>query len=76
MLILFGVRTVLRALPGRATTCRRCGLFVEHLLEERATKFSVFFIPIFTLSKDYRITCTNCGERSALSRRGMKSLSR
>ncbi|MEV7135659.1 zinc-ribbon domain-containing protein [Arthrobacter sp. NPDC093128] len=74
MLLLFGLKTVLRALPARKATCRNCGRHVEHYLEERASKFTLFFIPVFTTSRTYRIACSSCGQRSSLSRRGMKAL--
>lgn len=76
MLLLFGLKTVLRALPARQATCRYCGRHGEHSLEERASKFTLFFIPVFTVSRQSRITCSNCGQRSSLSRRGMKALAR
>ena len=76
MLLLFGLKTVVRALPGRYSSCRYCGQYVEQYLEERASKFTLFFIPIFTMSRSYRITCSNCGTRSSLSKRGMKALAR
>jgi hypothetical protein len=76
MLLLFGLKTVLRALPGRHSLCRYCGQYVEQHLEERASKFTLFFIPIFTMSRSYRITCSNCRQRSSLSKQGMKALAR
>ena len=76
MLLLFGLKTVQRALPGRLSLCRSCGQYAEQHLEERANKFTLFFIPIFTMSRTYRITCSNCGQRSSLSKRGMKALAR
>jgi hypothetical protein len=76
MLLLFGLKTVIKALPGRISTCRYCGSTVEHFLEERASKFSVFFVPLLTLSRTYRITCSNCGQQSSLSKSGVKALAR
>ncbi|MFF1382238.1 zinc-ribbon domain-containing protein [Arthrobacter sp. NPDC058288] len=76
MLLLFGLKTVLRALPGRRSACRYCGQYVEQYLEERASKFTLFFIPVFTMSRAYRITCSSCGQRSSITRKGMKALPR
>lgn len=76
MLLLFGLKTVVRALPGRRSACRYCGQYVEQYLEERANKFTLFFIPVFTLSRTYRITCSNCGQPSSLSKKGMRALAR
>jgi transcription elongation factor Elf1 len=74
MFLLFGLKTVLNELPGRPATCQRCGQFVHHRLQQRATKFTLFFIPVFTTSKSYRITCSNCGQTSAIKPRQAKSL--
>ncbi|MBT2594658.1 zinc-ribbon domain-containing protein [Arthrobacter sp. ISL-72] len=76
MLLLFGIKTVQRALPGRLSTCRYCGVYAEQYLEERASKFTLFFIPVFTMSRTYFVTCSNCGQRSSLSKRGMRALAR
>lgn len=74
MFLLFGLKTVLNDLPGRPGTCQRCGQFVHHHLQERATKFTLFFVPVFTTSKTYRITCSNCGQTSAIKARDKKAL--
>ena len=74
MLLLFGFKTVHKALPGRTATCPHCGAFIHHLLEEQATRFTLFFIPVFTTSRSYRITCTNCGFVSSISARQRRAL--
>jgi hypothetical protein len=45
-------------------------------LEERATKLTLFFIPVFTTSKSYRIACSNCGQISMINSRQKKALVR
>jgi hypothetical protein len=74
LILLFGVRTTLRDLPGRMATCQYCGRFVHHHLQERANKFTLFFIPVFTTSKTFNITCTNCGQSSSIKPRQAKTL--
>jgi transcription elongation factor Elf1 len=74
MLLIFGLKTVLRALPGRMATCQYCGQYVEHHLEEHARKLTLFFIPVFTTSRKYQITCSNCGRVSTVSSRQKKEL--
>lgn len=74
MLILFGFKTVRKLLPGRAASCRYCGVFAHQHLEERATKFTLFFIPVFTTSRSYRITCSNCGATSVVNSRQKRAL--
>ena len=74
MLLLFGLKTALKNLTGRAATCQYCGRLVHHHLQERATKFTLFFIPVFTTSRTYRITCSNCGQTSSIKPRQAKAL--
>lgn len=74
MLLLFGFNTARRALPGRAATCPHCGAFIYHLLEEQATKFTLFFIPVLTVSRKFSITCTSCGYVSSISGRQKRAL--
>lgn len=74
MFLLFGLKTVLNDLPGRQATCQHCGQFVHHRLQERATKFTLFFLPLFTTSKTFRITCSNCGHASAVNARQRKAV--
>lgn len=74
MFLLFGFKTVLSDRPGRLATCQYCGQFVHHQLQERATKFTVFFIPVLTTARSYRITCSNCGRTSAIRARQKNAL--
>jgi Fe2+ or Zn2+ uptake regulation protein len=34
----------------------------------RATRFTLFFVPLFTVSKRYHVQCTNCGGVTDLTR--------
>ena len=74
MLLLFGFKTVVKALQGKAATCQYCRQVGHHHLEERATKFTLFFIPVFTTSRKYNITCSNCGYVSSISARQKRAL--
>ncbi|MFF2244382.1 zinc-ribbon domain-containing protein [Arthrobacter sp. NPDC058130] len=74
MLLLVGLNTVVKNLPGRTATCQYCGRLVHHHLQERATKFTQFFIPVLTTSRTFRITCSNCGQTSAIKPRQKKAL--
>ncbi|WP_457973607.1 zinc-ribbon domain-containing protein [Arthrobacter sp. D1-17] len=74
MFFLFGLSTKLKALPSRPATCQYCGAFTQHYLEERATRFTLFFIPVFTTSRSYQITCSNCGQRSRINSRQKRAL--
>lgn len=74
MFLLFGLKTILRDLPGRMATCQYCGMFVHHHLQERATKLTLFFIPVLTTSKSFNISCTNCGQNSTMKSRQKNAL--
>lgn len=74
MLFIFGVKDVVRALPGRQTTCRNCGRAVQHYLDEHARKFSLFFIPVFTTSRTYQLTCSHCGWVSSMNAQERRAL--
>ncbi len=74
MLLIFGLKSVVRAMPGRAANCRNCGQFVQHYVDEHARKFTLFFIPVLTTSRKYQTTCSNCGWVSSLSPRELNSL--
>ena len=76
MFILFGFSTKVRELPSRAAACQYCGAFAQQYLEERATRFTLFFIPVFTTSRSYQLTCSNCGGRSKISGRQKNALVR
>lgn len=74
MLIVFGFKTVFRVLPGRMLACRYCGITALQHLEERANKFTLFFIPVFTTSRSYQMVCSNCGGSTSLSRDELKAI--
>ncbi|MBT1001658.1 zinc-ribbon domain-containing protein [Paenarthrobacter sp. DKR-5] len=75
MILLFGFRTIYRRLFARPDRCRNCGQYVPQELLERATKFSVFFIPLFTISRNYETRCSNCGYGFPVSRREKETMS-
>ncbi|MBT2566297.1 zinc-ribbon domain-containing protein [Arthrobacter sp. ISL-85] len=76
MILLFGLKKILRRLPGRMATCQHCGQFVQHHPEERATKLTLFFIPVLTTSRAFNITCTHCGQNSTVKSRTWNALLR
>jgi len=75
MFLLFGLKTAIRELPGRMATCQYCGQFAHHHLQQRATKLTLFFVPVFTTSKSYTIICTHCGRPSTITTRQKNALS-
>ena len=74
MFILFGFKTAVRHLFSSSTTCQYCGQHAAQRVEERATRFTLFFIPLFTTRRRYGTTCSNCGGSTELSRREKEAL--
>lgn len=76
MFFLFGLKTVTKEVPGRPASCQYCHAFAHHHLAERATRLTVFFVPVFTTARSYRISCSNCGRTSSISSRQKNRLAR
>lgn len=74
MFILFGFKTAVKLLFSRPDTCRYCRQHAAQRVEERATKFTLFFIPLFTTRRRYQQTCDNCGGATELSKREKAAL--
>jgi transcription elongation factor Elf1 len=66
-MIIVGFRSYVRALAIVTLVCGRCGSTAAHRLIERTRKFTLFFIPLFPVSKSRVITCTACGQASAVT---------
>jgi hypothetical protein len=68
MLILFGFKTAVKELFRRHAVCSNCGQNASQRVDERASKFTLFFIPIFTTRRRYSRTCAYCGITAELSK--------
>jgi hypothetical protein len=58
LIIGFGVTEVL--LSTLVFTCEACGNHAPHQLTKQSRKFSLFFIPLFSVSTKYLDSCTAC----------------
>ena len=76
MFILFGFKTAIRHLFTTSGTCQYCTQHVAQRIEERATRFTLFFIPLFTTRRRYGSTCSNCGGSTPLSKQEKEALAR
>lgn len=76
MFILFGFKTAVRHLSSVPETCGFCHQNAAQRIEERATRFTLFFIPLFTTRRRYGRTCSNCGGSTALSKQEKDALTR
>jgi uncharacterized ferredoxin-like protein len=59
LIIGFGVTEVL--LSTLVLTCEACGNHAVHQLTKQNRKFSLFFIPLFSVGTKYLDSCTACG---------------
>ena len=59
LIIGIGVTEVL--LSTLVFTCETCGNNVAHQLTKQNRKFSLFFVPLFSVGTKYLDSCTACG---------------
>ena len=59
LIIGFGVTEIL--LSTLVFTCETCGNHGVHQLTKQNRKFSLFFIPLFSVGTKYLDSCTACG---------------
>ena len=67
-MIIFGSRGYLRVLAMVNFVCNNCHNPAAQRIQERVTKFTLFFIPLFPVSKSYTATCTFCGLGTKLTK--------
>jgi hypothetical protein len=67
MIILFGTRSYIRTLAMLTLVCRN-GHTAAHRLTERTRKFTLFFVPLFPISRKRYTICTACGETLQLDK--------
>lgn len=68
MLLIFGMTPRERVLAVVAFVCEYCGVHATQHVIESANRFSLFFIPLFAVSRQHFVVCSNCGGTTALTR--------
>ena len=68
MLLIFGTTVRDRVLVVVHFLCEYCRVHASQDVIESATKLSIFFLPLFTVSRRYLVVCRNCGGATALTR--------
>ena len=66
LIIGFGVTEAL--LATLVLPCETCGNHAAHQLTRQSRKFSLFFIPLFSIGTKYFDTCTACGRIIGVSK--------
>lgn len=60
-MIIFGTRVATRLLATLRLLCPNCRQQAAHHVTQRVTKFTLFFVPLFPISRSTSTTCTYCG---------------
>jgi len=68
VIFIFGTKGYTTMLAMATFVCRSCGNPAAQRIEQHVTKFTLFFIPLFTVSTRYSVQCAMCGATSGLDR--------
>ncbi|MFC4148155.1 zinc-ribbon domain-containing protein [Micromonospora mangrovi] len=68
MFFIFGLRTKVTQSGVVTQVCRNCGNRAAQVITRRATKFSLFFIPLIPVRTRWAQQCTVCGAQYDISR--------
>ena len=63
----FGTRAYIDPIVTVTFVCAFCGLSVPQQVYKRVNRFTLFFLPLFTVSRRHFVECSNCGNATALS---------
>lgn len=66
-MLIWGTRTNVFVLAVTQFVCRVCGRNSPQRVLSRVTKFTLFFLPLFTTSKTFHVECLTCGATSHVS---------
>ena len=61
MLLIFGTRAYLTLLAMVQFVCPTCHANAAQRVIKQVTRFTLFFIPTFSVGTKYLTECTNCG---------------
>jgi zinc-ribbon family len=76
MLFILGVRVYSELLATVAYVCENCHEHAAHHLTRRIRKLTLFFLPLFPVSRTYLDTCTYCGRVVRVSKQHVQSAAR
>jgi hypothetical protein len=68
VILLFGTTARARLLAIVNFVCGNCHNPAAQRVIESLTKFSLFFIPLFTVSRSYYVECTYCGATTRIDK--------
>ncbi len=76
MLLIFGFRVSEDVLAVWQYVCETCGQAAAHRVIRRRRRFTLFFIPLFSVGTSYVDTCTWCSRVRPLDRAQAESAAR
>lgn len=68
MILLFGTRATVTVLATVWFVCHFCGFDAAQKVIERRNRLTLFWVPLFTVSRSFANVCSNCGREVALTR--------
>ncbi len=67
-MLIWGFRATSIVLTTAVYVCDRCGTNAAHRLTKRVRRFTLFFVPLFSVSTTYVDTCTACARDVEVAR--------
>jgi hypothetical protein len=67
MILLFGTKSYETLLTVVSFACHYCGMTAPQRVFKRATRFTLFFIPLFTVSSKHFVECSSCAGTTSLT---------
>ncbi len=67
VILIFGTRAYFEELTMLRFVCSYCRVNAPQRVYRRVNRFSIFFIPLFTVSRRHFVECSNCGGATALT---------
>ena len=67
MFLIFGTDFSEKAINVVSFVCAFCGADARQDVIKSSTRFTLFFIPLFSFGTRYRNQCTNCGAEAKLT---------
>ena len=67
MLLIFGTRAFETLIVLVSFSCPHCGVNAQQRVTQIANRFTLFFLPLFTVSTKHYVQCEHCGVATALT---------
>lgn len=65
-MLFFGTKRSQRELPPERKVCPNCMSVTEHTVTDYNTRFTLYFIPLFSLKREVIYRCERCGDYHAV----------